>query len=248
MCRKWEFWLVSIYKDRNGKFWLRNLDLPICVTGCHTDGLGRGEGGYGWLWRCSHKDSYFSTACTAVLVIDDDDDDGAVRTYNCGMPHCRWMMEELQWLFISLVDEWVMRTYSGLTPRSLLGGGWGHHQLCLLHGPQCGTSFISLWWLCWCHPGTLYPTVAWTAAWPRPQTWCKLPWPCHHWRTCTWGTAKQLQLEAGWVCTVVPVQEMLLGGVGPSPAGTVSLLQLSLGEDLALDSDNALGCWSESLV
>ena len=28
---------------------------------------------------------------------DDDDDGGAVRTYNCGIPHCRWMMEDLQW-------------------------------------------------------------------------------------------------------------------------------------------------------
>ena len=57
--------------------------------------------------------------------MDDDDDGGAVRTYNCGMPHCRWMMEDLQWFDTSLVDEWVMRTYSGLTPHSLLGGGEG---------------------------------------------------------------------------------------------------------------------------
>ena len=49
-------------------------------------------------------DSHFSTTCTAVLVTDDDDDDdgGAVRTYNCGMPHCRWMMEDLQWFDASL--------------------------------------------------------------------------------------------------------------------------------------------------
>ena len=36
---------------------------------------GGGEGGYGWLCRCSHKDSHFSTTCTAVLVTDDDHDD-----------------------------------------------------------------------------------------------------------------------------------------------------------------------------
>ena len=58
-----------------------------------------------------------------MLVTDDDDDGGAVRTYNCFTPHCRWMMEDLQWFDSSLVDEGVMRTYSGLTPRSLLGGG-----------------------------------------------------------------------------------------------------------------------------
>ena len=48
--------------------------------------------------------------------MDDDDDGGAVRTYNCGMPHL------------------------------LLGGGKGGlHLLCLLHGLQCGTAFTSLW-------------------------------------------------------------------------------------------------------
>ena len=54
--------------------------------------LGEGEGSYRWLLRCSCKDSYLSTACTAVLVTDEDDDgdddDAAVRSYNCGMPHC----------------------------------------------------------------------------------------------------------------------------------------------------------------
>ena len=35
---KWEFRLASIYKDQNGKFLTKNLDLPICLTGCHTDG------------------------------------------------------------------------------------------------------------------------------------------------------------------------------------------------------------------
>ena len=36
---------------------------------------GGGEGSYGWLLRCSHKESHLSTTCTAVLVMDDDDDD-----------------------------------------------------------------------------------------------------------------------------------------------------------------------------
>ena len=35
---KWEFGLAWVYKGWNGEFWIRNLDLPICVTGCHTDG------------------------------------------------------------------------------------------------------------------------------------------------------------------------------------------------------------------
>ena len=50
-----------------------------------------------------------------------------------------------------------------------LVGGRGHHQLCLPHGPWCGTTLISLWWLQWCHRGKLYLTAAWTAAWPRPS-------------------------------------------------------------------------------
>ena len=81
-----------------------------------------GEGGYGWLCRCSHVRFPFCTACTAVLVTDDDDGAGccdAVRTYNCFMPHCRcvgdggltmvlcltvdvWVMEDLQWFYASL--------------------------------------------------------------------------------------------------------------------------------------------------
>ena len=38
MCWKWEFGPARVYKSQNGKFWIRNLDLPICVTDCHTDG------------------------------------------------------------------------------------------------------------------------------------------------------------------------------------------------------------------
>ena len=36
-----------------------------------------------------------------------------------------------------------------------------------------------------------------------------------------------MQPEAGWVCTMVPMQEMPLRGVGLSPAGTVIFLQSS---------------------
>ena len=76
-----------------------------------------GEGGYGWLCGCSHGRFLFCTTCTAVLVMDDGD--GAVRTYDCFMPHCRcvgdggltmvlhltvdvWVMEDLQWFYASL--------------------------------------------------------------------------------------------------------------------------------------------------
>ena len=78
------------------------------MTDCHTDSWGRGEGSYRWLFRHSHKDSHFSTACTAVLVMDDDDDDdGAVRTYNCGAPHCRLTSDEdLQWFDASFTSWW----------------------------------------------------------------------------------------------------------------------------------------------
>ena len=84
--------LWTFIKDWNGKFWLRKFGSTYLCNRLSHRWLGEGEGGYGWLCRCSYKDSHFSMACTAVLVMDDDDDDGgAVRTYNCGMPHCRWM-------------------------------------------------------------------------------------------------------------------------------------------------------------
>ena len=41
---------------------------------------------------------------------------------------------------------------------------------------------------------------------------------------------------------MVPVQEMMLGGVGLSPAGTDVLLWSSLGVDLGPDSGNVPGC------
>ena len=40
---------------------------------------------------------------------------------------------------------------------------------------------------------------------------------------------KWLQLEAGWVQTMVPMQDMPLGEAGPSPAVSISLLQSSSG-------------------
>ena len=68
-----------------------------------------------------------------------------------------------------------MRTYSGLTPRSLLGGGGGGVITSYVSFMGHGVGLLSLPFggLHQCHPGTLYPTVAWTAAWPGPQTWCK---------------------------------------------------------------------------
>ena len=50
VCRNGEFGLRKFNKSRNGQFWLRNLVLPICATGCHTDGWGtEGKGSCGWL-------------------------------------------------------------------------------------------------------------------------------------------------------------------------------------------------------
>ena len=36
-----EFGLRNFNKGWNGQFWQRNLVLPICATGCYTDGWGR---------------------------------------------------------------------------------------------------------------------------------------------------------------------------------------------------------------
>ena len=81
-----------------------------------------------------------------------DDDDGAVRTYDCFMPHCSyvgdggltmvlcltvdvWVMEVLQWFYASLY--WW--TYDGFSPL-----------------------FTSLWEV-WCPPHAMSPS--WTAVW-----------------------------------------------------------------------------------
>ena len=37
----WEFGLRKFNKSQNGQFWGRSLVLPICATGCYTDGWGR---------------------------------------------------------------------------------------------------------------------------------------------------------------------------------------------------------------
>ena len=56
--------------------------------------------------------------------MDDDDDGGAVRTYNCGMPHCRWMMEDLQWFDASSwMNKWWELTVVWHLIHFLLGGG-----------------------------------------------------------------------------------------------------------------------------
>ena len=62
-------------------------------------------------------------------------------------------MEDLQWFDTSLGMNKVMRTYNGGMHliHFLVGGRGGHHQLCLPHGLQCGTAFVSLWWLQQCH-------------------------------------------------------------------------------------------------
>ena len=54
--------------------------------------------------------------------------------------------------------------------------------------------------------------------------------------------AFEAQPEAGWVHTMVPMQETTLGGVGLFPAGTGILLQSSSGVDLGPDSGNTPGC------
>ena len=117
---------LNVYKGCNGKFWLRNLVLPICVTDCHTDSWGGGKavmGGYSgvviqipilvlpvllclWrmmmmmLMRCSKDLQWW---CTLL----------------------QWMMEDLQWFDTSLGMNEMTRTYNGGMPHSLLGGGRG---------------------------------------------------------------------------------------------------------------------------
>ena len=79
----------------------------------------------------------------------------------------QWVMEDLQWCDTSLWMNKVTRTYNGGAPHSLLGGGEGSSPATSPSwAAWCGTTFASLWWLHQCHPGTLYLTAAWTAAWP----------------------------------------------------------------------------------
>ena len=56
----WEFGLRKFNKSQNGQFWLRNLVLPICATGCYTDGWGRrGKAAVGGYWVQSFKEPHF---------------------------------------------------------------------------------------------------------------------------------------------------------------------------------------------
>ena len=94
--KKWEFGLVSVYKDQNGKILTKEFGSTYLCNRLSHRQLGGWEGSY----RCSHLRFPFCTTCTAVLVMDDDD--CAVRTYDCFMPHCRRVMEDLQWFYASL--------------------------------------------------------------------------------------------------------------------------------------------------
>ena len=92
------------------------------------------------------NNSHFSTTCTAVLVMDDDDDDdgdGAVRTYNCGAPHCWWTSDkDLQlWhaLFTSWWGEGVITSYV-----SFMGCGVG--PLLLPFGSPAGATQVHFIW------------------------------------------------------------------------------------------------------
>ena len=224
---------LSIYKNQNGKFWLRKFGSTyLCNRLSHRE-LGEGgkvvTGCYSgvvikipilvlpvllyWWWMMMMMMMVVQWGLTIVAHLTAG---GWWRTYSGLMPSCGWISDEdLQWFDASFTSWW--------------GGAGVITSYVSFMGHSVGTAFTSLWWLCWCHPGTLYPTVAWTAAWPRPQTWCKPPWPWNHLRTCTWGATKQLQLVAGWVCTMVPVQETPLRGAGLSQTGTVILLWSSLG-------------------
>ena len=141
-------------------------------------------------------------------------------------------MEELQWFDASLWMNEVMRTYNGGTPHSLLGGGRG-----------AITSYISLMG----HGVGLlsFPFGSPTRATEVHFTQQQLGQLLGSDLECSaslLGSAAieklafEVQPEAGWVRTMVPVQEMMLGGVGLSPAGTGVLLWSSSGADLGPDS------------
>ena len=99
--------------------------------------LGEGGGSYGWLCRCSHKDSHFSTTCTTVLVTDDDDgdDDGCVvRTHNCGMPHCGGTSDEdLPLWHASFTSWWGEGSLPAMSPSQ--AAVWDHFCFPLVAPP-----------------------------------------------------------------------------------------------------------------
>ena len=120
----------------------------------------------------------------------------------------QWVMEDLQWCDASLWMSEVMRTYNGGAPHSLLGGGrGGHHQLHLLHRPQCGTTLPN---------SSLDSCLPWTSNIVQASL-AVPPLKNLHLRC-----SQMAALEVGWVHTVVLMQETMLGGVGLSPAGSHS--------------------------
>ena len=138
MCWKWEFGLVSIYKGWNGKFWLRNLDLPICVTGCHTDGSGRGKvvmGGYAGV-----------VIKIPILVLP-------VLLCWCWM----MMVVVVQWglmIVVCLTAGGWWRTYNGFSPHLWMNEWWGLTVVwCLIHflvggagsSPTMSPSWAMVW-------------------------------------------------------------------------------------------------------
>ena len=154
-----------------------------------------------------------------------------------------WCSEDLQLWHASLPDEQVMRTYSGLMPCSLLGGGRGHHQLHLLHGPRCGTTYTSLWQPQLEPPRYTLPNSSLDSCLAQTSNMVQaslamLPLKNLHLRH------NQMAAARSWVGLYhgSHARDAMLRGAGLSPTGPVSLLQLSLGVDLALDSDNTPGC------
>ena len=150
--------------------------------------------------------------------------EGWWRTYNCFMPHCRWMSDKgLQW-FYTLFTSW-----------------WGG----LVSSPAMSPSWVMVWDL------LHFPLVAL----PVPP---RYTFPNSSLDSCLAQTSNMVQASLAVpplknLClrcsqTMVPMQDMPLGGGGPSPVMSISLLWLSSGGDLAPDSGNAPEHWSESLV
>ena len=128
---------LSIYKGQNGKFWLRNLDLPICVTDCHTvRGGGKAvTGGYAsvvikiptlvppvllcW-WRMMMMMMMVQWGLTIVAHLTAG---GWWRTYSGLTPPCGWISDEnLQWFHALFTSWWgggVITSYISLMGHSV---------------------------------------------------------------------------------------------------------------------------------
>ena len=91
--KTWEFGLRKFNKSWNGQFWWRNLVLPICATGCYTDGWGwRGKAAAGGYQVQSLKEPHF---VPPILELWSDEwDEGMI---------CAGM--DLQWFFCHM-HEW----------------------------------------------------------------------------------------------------------------------------------------------